>query len=117
MLYLELKARYLEVTDLNKSISKLIQALNAKGYDLLYAKKQFMGREGKPHSLYVLSKAEWNPDKGKYDTIDIYKTTSTIRMVLFLRDMWYIENGKELPTDNLIWNGIREQIKLQEVNS
>ena len=105
------------MTDLNKSISKLIQALNAKGYDLLYAKKQFMGREGKPHSLYVLSKAEWNPDKGKYDTIDIYKTTSTIRMVLFLRDMWYIENGKELPTDNLIWNGIREQIKLQEVNS
>lgn len=105
------------MTDFNKAIGRLIQALNTKGHDLLYAKKQFMGKEGKPHSLYVLSRAQWNSDKGKYDTIDIYKTTSTIRMVLFLRDMWYVECGKELPTDNEMWNQIREQIKLQEVEA
>jgi len=101
------------MADINKSISRLIQALNTKGYDLLYNRKQFMGVEGMPHNLYVLSKAEWDSAKGRYNTVDIYKTTSTVRMVLFLRDMWYVENGQELPTDNEMWNNIRERIKLQ----
>lgn len=104
------------MTDFNKSVQKLIQALNMRGHDLLFSRKQFMGKEGKPHNLYVLSKGAWNSDKGKYDTIDIYKTTSLIRMVLFLRDMWYTEKGLELPTDNEMWNNIREQIKLEEAN-
>ena len=101
------------MTDFSKTTQKLIQALNSKGHDLLFARKQFMGKEGMPQNFYVLSKGCWNADKGKYDTVDIYKTTSLIRMVLFLRDMWYTENGWELPTDNEMWNKIREQINLQ----
>ena len=102
------------MADINKSINKLIQALNTRGYDLLYSKKQFMGTEGMPHNLYVLSKGVWNAQKSRFDTVDIYKTTSTVRMVLFLRDMWFVENGKELPTDNEMWNKIREEIQLQK---
>ena len=102
------------MADYNQSVKKLIQALNSRGHNLLYAKKQFMGKEGMPHNLFELSRGCWNKEKGKYDTISIYKTTSLIRMVLFLRDMWFTENGQDLPTDNEMWNQIREQIKLSQ---
>lgn len=99
------------MADINNSIGKLIKALNMKGYMLLYNKKQFMGVEGKPHNLYTVSQATWLPDKGKYGQTEIYKSTSTVRVVLFLRDLWFLENGKELPTDNEMWNQIREKEK------
>lgn len=98
------------MADINKSINKLIQALNMKGEMLLYNKKQFMGKEGTPHNLYVISRAVWNADKGKYGSVDLYKSTSTVRIVLYLRDMWFTVNGWELPTDNEMWNQIREAI-------
>ena len=97
-----------EMADINKSINKLIQALNQKGYMLMYNKKQFMGREGKPHNLYTVTQAVWNADKNKYGSIEVYKSTSTVRVVLFLRDLWFQTNGWELPTDNEMWNNIRE---------
>ena len=96
------------MADINKSINKLIQALNQKGYMLMYNKKQFMGREGKPHNLYTVTQAVWNADKNKYGSIEVYKSTSTVRVVLFLRDLWFQTNGWELPTDNEMWNNIRE---------
>ena len=99
------------MADINKSINKLIQALNMKGYGLMYNKKQFMGKEGKPHNLYSVTQAKWLPEKGKYGSIEVYKSTSTIRIVLFLRDLWFSVNGWELPTDNEMWNGIREAEK------
>lgn len=99
------------MADINNSISKLIKALNTRGYMLMYNKKQFMGVEGKPHNLYVVTQAKWDPLKGKYGQIEVYKSTSTVRVVLFLRDLWFLENGEELPTDNQMWNDIREKEK------
>lgn len=99
------------MADLNRAISKLTQALNMKGANVLYNKKQFMGKEGKPHNLFTISVAEWDADKHKYISREIYKTTSTARIALFLRDMWFEVNGWELPTDNEMWNQIREANK------
>lgn len=99
------------MADVNKAINKLIQALNVRGEKILYNKKQFMGKEGKPHNLYTISVAEWDSDKHKYISREIYKATSTVRIALFLRDMWFTVNGWELPTDNEMWNQIRETIK------
>lgn len=99
------------MASVNKSIDKLIGALNMKGYMLLYNKKQFMGIEGKPHNLYVISQAKWDPMRNKYGQVEIYKSTSTVRIVLFLRDLWYSENGWDIPTDNEMWNEIREKEK------
>ena len=99
------------MADINKSINKLIQALNRKGYMLMYEKGQFMGVEGQPHNIYTIQQAKWLPEKGKYGKVAIYKSTSTVRIVLFLRDTWYRENGEELPTDNQMWNEIREKEK------
>ena len=99
------------MADINKSIQKLIQALNQKGYMLMYNKKQFMGIEGQPHNLYSITQAKWDPMKNRYGQIEVYKSTSTVRVVLFLRDLWFLENGEELPTDNKMWNEIREKEK------
>ena len=99
------------MADLNKSINKLIVALNQKGLMLMYNKKQFMGVEGKPHNLYTVTQAKWNDDKKKYGSVEVYKSTSTVRVVLFLRDLWFSVNGWDLPTDNELWNKIREDEK------
>ena len=99
------------MADINGSISKLIKALNMRGYMLMYNKKQFMGVEGKPHNLYTITQAKWDEGRQKYGSVEIYKSTSTVRVVLFLRDLWYLEQGKELPTDNEMWNQIREKEK------
>jgi len=104
------------MADLNRAVLKLIQALNTHNYQLLYHKKQFMGKEGMPHNLFVLSKAVWDEDKGKYGQVEVYKTTSLIRMVLYLRDMWSLEQGEELPQDNEVWNQIRKKEGLWEDN-
>lgn len=99
------------MADINRSISKLISALNNRGYMLMYEKGQFMGIEGKPHNLYTIQQAKWDPQRNKYGKIAVYKSTSTVRIVLFLRDVWYLETGQDLPTDNEMWNEIREKEK------
>ena len=103
------------MADVNRSINKLVGALNQNGYMILYNKKQFMGVEGKPHNLYTISQAVWNPDKHKYGSKEIYKSTSTVRIVLFLRDAWFRFKGWELPTDNEMWNKIREEEKWERL--
>lgn len=99
------------MADINNSINKLMKALNSRGMMLLYNKKQFMGKEGQPHNLYTISQAKWDASKGKYGSVEIYKSTSTVRIVLFLRDLWFTINKQELPTDNEMWNKIREAEK------
>ena len=98
-------------TNLIRTSKKLVQALNSKGYKLTFSIKQYMGKEGAPHSMYIISRALWNEEKGKYYHEDIYSTSSMVRAVLFLRDMWYEENNWELPMDQEQWNRIREEIR------
>lgn len=93
--------------DLSKTCNTLIKALNMNGAQLLFNKKQFMGTEGMPHNLYSISKAYWDDEKGKYLSTEIYKSTSLIRVVLYLRDTLYLEQGRELPVDNEMWNELR----------
>lgn len=99
------------MANLNQSIKKLISAINQKGCKLLYAQKQFMGKEGKVHPLYSVSQAVWDEDKGKYRNIELYSTTSNIRMTLYLRDYLFRLENKPLPTDNEMWNQIRRGIE------
>lgn len=98
-------------TNLMQTSKKLIQALNSRGHKLTFSTKQFMGREGQPHNMYSISRAIWNEDKRRYSHEELYSTTSMVRVTLFLRDMWFEENGWELPTDQEEWNAIREELK------
>lgn len=70
-----------------------------------------MGKDSRPHSYYSINKAEWNDERGKYLHTELYSSTSMVRIVLYLRDMWYKENGWELPTDQTLWNEIRADLE------
>ena len=98
-------------TNLMQTSKKLIQALNSRGHKLTLSVKQFMGKEGQPHNMYSINRAIWNEDKRRYSHEELYSTTSMVRLTLFLRDMWYEENGWELPNDQEQWNKIREGLK------
>ena len=98
-------------TNLMQTCKKLIQALNMRGFKLTFSTKQFIGKEGQPHNMYSVNKATWNEEKRKYSHDELYSSTSMVRMTLFLRDMWYKENGWELPTDQTEWNKIREDMQ------
>lgn len=102
--------------NLLKTARKLMSALNTRGYNLVYGSKQFIGREGKTHTYYSVYQAVWDEDKQKYLNQEIYGTTGMVRLTLFLRDMWFMENGWELPTDNEMWNQLREEIKEEIAN-
>ena len=100
--------------NLRQTSKKLVLALNSRGYKLTFNMKQFMGTEGEPHNYYSICKAVWNEDTNRYYNQEIYSSSSMIRITLFLRDMWYKENGWELPTDQKKWNEIRRDLARKE---
>lgn len=99
------------MADLSRTAKTLIKALNSRGDKLLFSKKEFMGIEGVPHNIYSISRAIWDDEKHRYINHEIYKSASMIRIVLFLNDLWCLENGKPLPTGNKIWNGLRPNME------
>ena len=90
-------------------IHKLQHAINDKGGRILYQTSQFYSDEkNKPVTIYHIRQAV--PQEGKRSKyIELFKSTSQIQIVLFLRDMWYGMNNWELPIDNNTWNKIREE--------
>ena len=90
---------------------KLIAALGTKNIRLTLNTKQFVGREGDTHDMYSINRAVWDEDRQKYMHYELYHAVSPVRIVLFLRDMWYEANGWDLPTDQEVWNKIRKEIK------
>ena len=97
--------------NLMPTAKKLLKALRTKDLRYTMSTKQFFGKEGEPHNYYTISKAEWDEEKCKYAHYEVYSTTSMVRIVLFLRDLWYKANDWELPTDQPLWNSIRAGFK------
>lgn len=97
--------------NLMRTSKKLTQALNSRGHNITFSIKQFMGTEGRPINMYCLSTATWDEEKRKYMHSELYSSPSMVRIVLFLRDRWFTENGWELPTDQPQWNAIREELR------
>ncbi|MBP5423806.1 MAG: hypothetical protein J6Y78_15325 [Paludibacteraceae bacterium] len=87
------------------TIHKLQQAINSRGGKVLYSTSQFYSdKQERPVTMYSIKQAYYDEDAGKHRSIELYKTTSQIQIVLFLRDMWFEMNGWEIPTDNEEWN-------------
>ena len=99
------------MADMNRVAQKLLKALNSRGYQLLWSRRQFMGVEGVPHTLFVISQAVWDEEKGRFGGTELYRTSSIIKAIFFLRDMWYREIGRPLATDNEEWNRTRAKIE------
>lgn len=96
----------------NRAMIKRLQAaINEKFHEkLLYNKTQwYSDKQDRPVTTYVIRKAVWDDDKGKSINKELFKSTSQIQIVLFLRDYWYRLNGWEVPTDNEQWNEIKKK--------
>lgn len=90
---------------------KLIAALGTKDIKITLSTKQFIGKEGNSHDFYSINEAVWDAAKGKYMHYELYSSVSQVRIVLFLRDMWYEANGWDLPMDQPLWNSIRADLR------
>ncbi len=96
-------------------IHKLQQAINSKGYKILYNKTQFYSdKQDRPVTQYTIKQvveADEIATNKRHSYIELFKTCSQIQIVLFLRDMWYEINGWEVPTDNEQWNKAKQDYK------
>ena len=89
-------------------IHKLQQAINGKGGKILYTTSQFYSIEqNRPVTIYHVKQAVYDEDKDKMVNMELFKSTSQIQIVLFLRDLWYEINGWEVPKDNETWNAVK----------
>ena len=90
------------------NIKKLVTALNMRGMRILYTTSQFwVEQQDRAVTMYHIKQAVWDEAKDKFVNVELYKATSQIQIVLYLRDLWYTINGKELPQDNELWNEIK----------
>lgn len=87
-------------------IRKLQMAINQKGGVILLDKSQFFSDEqNRPVTLYRVCTR--NEQTGKKQRL--FETPSQIQIVLYLRDYWFLMNGKELPTDNTMWEEVKQK--------
>ena len=91
-------------------IKKLQTALNMQGQNILYNSSQFYSREfNKPITVYSIKKAVFDESTGKSTNIELFKTSSQIQVVLFMRDLLFQVQGKEIPTNNEVWTQMKAQ--------
>ena len=90
---------------LSSNIMKLLQAINFQ-YDekLLYNTSQFYSKDQqRAVTMYIIKKAIVTEDKYT-ESVELFKSTYRLHILLFLRDYLYELEGKELPTDDEKWN-------------
>jgi len=97
------------MAEMRKTAKKLIMAMDkVANFKITLTSKQFIAREGVTLTYYSLNHAVYNEEAHKYFNEEMYSTTSLVRIVLYLRDGWYYYNNRPLPTDQEVWNDIRE---------
>lgn len=102
--------------DNRNMIKKLQTAINQRfGEQLLYERRQFYStKEKRPINTYVIKKAIYNPKTHRQESIELYKSSSQIQTILYLRDYWFELNEWEIPIDNPEWNMIKVKEGLTE---
>lgn len=79
---------------------------------ITYNTTQFYSNDQKRMiTLYIIKKTIVS-DTEKNQYLTLFKAASQLQVVMFMRDYWYLLNGWELPTDNEVWNEIREKIEI-----
>ena len=94
-----------------KTIKTLQMAINNNcPFKILYQTSQFYSKQqNRPVQKYILRKSILNSDTNRYEAEEIFSTYSQLQIILFLRDLWYAWSGKELPTDNELWENIKQR--------
>lgn len=82
-------------------IYKLQVALNSKGLKILCNRSQFYSeQQHRPVTMYKVVRSVYDEAKGKNRHIELFSSASQIQVVLFLRNLWYVVNGLEVPPTN-----------------
>lgn len=99
-------------------IKKLKNAINSRGEKLLYNTTEFYSeQQDRTVTIHIIKKQlEPEPGEKKGQKIELFSSTSTIQIVLFLRDYWYELNGWEVPKDNQVWNEAKDKYKKKQAN-
>lgn len=96
-------------------IHKLQTAINNQGGRILYQTSQFYSlKQDRPITVYRINRAVWDEESEEFKSIELFKSTSQIQIVLYLRDLWYEMTGIEIPTDNDKWEEIKLNNKLNK---
>lgn len=98
-------------TNLNKVIKKLQLGIKVNhGVILTLGRSEwYSSKMDSVVSDYIIRKGVRNEETGKMNYVEIFKSTSKIQQCLFLRDYLYWLDGKEIPTDNEMWNEKRKK--------
>lgn len=82
-------------------IRKLQFALNQRGQKILCNRSQFYSDEqNRPVTMYKVAQSRWDASTGRYKHEELFSSASEIQVVLFLRNFWYMIEGKEIPPTN-----------------
>ena len=94
------------MTNLNKTIKKLQLGIKFKhGVVLTLARNEWYSpKMDMIINDYIVKQLVKNEETGRSNYVEIFKSTSKIQQCLFLRDFFYWLEGKEIPTDNEMWN-------------
>ena len=102
-------------------IRKLLMAINYKDpkKKLTQNREQwFSKQQDRLITTYVIKMVTWNADRKKFLTNrELFRATSQIQIVLFLRDYWYTLNGKEIPTNNKEWESVKEKLRQKGIDT
>ena len=76
----------------------------------MYSTSQFYSvKQDRPITTYQIRQAIVDEETKKSKSVELFKSTSQLQILLFLRDLWYEVNGWEVPTDNEMWNKAKER--------
>lgn len=94
-----------------KTIKKLQLAINMNcPFRILYTTNQFYSvSKQMPVTKYCLRKATLDYESNRSESEEIFSTYSQLQVILFLRDLWYVYLGKDLPNDNELWENIKNR--------
>lgn len=93
-------------------VHKLQVALNSKGYRILCNRTQFYSeQQNRPVTIYKISQAIYDEQTGRYKHEELFSSASEIQEVLFLRNLWYVVTGREIPKTNQIKGAFEFEMK------
>ena len=100
------------------TIKTFQRALDSIGFPILYHTTQFYSmRQHRPVTQYHIKKVVVDEETGKTGSEEIFNSYYQLYIIFFLRDLWYVLNGKEIDKSNQIWEEYKERhdIKIEEV--
>ncbi len=81
------------------SIRKLQEGINRSGaLTVMYNQNQFYSEDKRrPVTIHSIKFVSWDTEKGKNKYTEVFKTGTQLFVVFFLRNVWFMLNGKDLP--------------------